>query len=129
MFRIGDVCLKIAGRDAGLVGVVVKIEENGYLLLDGQVRRRAVNPIHVEPIGRNVKIKENATHEEVVEALKKLGIEVKPRGEPKQHGPRPRKQRKISKKKEEKEREKKKVVEKQEKEEQKTTEKQEEKEG
>jgi len=93
MFRIGDVCLKIAGRDAGLVGVIIKIEDNGYLLLDGQVRRRSVNPLHVEPLNKKVNIKENASHEEVVKALKSIGIEVEKKGEKREHGPRPRKQR------------------------------------
>ncbi len=99
MFKVGDICLKIAGRDAGLVGVVIKIEDNGYLLLDGQVRRRSVNPLHVEPLGKKVNIKENASHEEVVEALKKIGIEVKPKvKKEKQKTERPRKQRKKKKK-------------------------------
>ncbi len=103
MFKVGDVCLKIAGRDAGKIGVVIKIEENGYLLLEGEVRRRAVNPLHVEPLGKRVDVKENASYEEVSQALKKLGIEIKPKGQPRKPGPKPVKKRKSAEKAKEKE--------------------------
>lgn len=76
MFEVGRLVVKIAGRDAGLKGVIVDILDNGYVLIDGQVRRRKCNVIHIEPLDKTVKIPKKATHSEVAEALKNEGIEV-----------------------------------------------------
>jgi large subunit ribosomal protein L14e len=76
MIAIGQVCMKIAGRDAGKTCVVVDVSD-GKVLIDGQTRRRKCNPSHLEPISKTVEIKKGAGHEEVVAALKAIGIEVK----------------------------------------------------
>ena len=76
MIEIGRLIVKLAGRDAGLKGVVVDILDKGFVLIDGQVRRRKCNVIHIEPLTKIVKLPKQASHEEVVSALKAEGIEV-----------------------------------------------------
>ncbi len=107
MFEIGSVCVKIAGRDAKKICVVVDVINENYVLIDGQTRRRKCNIMHLEPIGKKAEIKKNATNKEVVEALKKLGFECKEKKEnkeKKEKSERPVKKRvlKIKKKTEEK---------------------------
>ena len=69
MLTVGSICMKIAGRDAGKLGVVLDIIDDTYVLLDGEVRRRKCNILHLEPLGKSVDLKKNATHAEVVKAL------------------------------------------------------------
>src|SRR3989338_10349342 len=76
MIEIGRLVVKIAGRDAGKKGVIIGILDGRYVMIDGETRRRKVNIIHIEPLNQVVKIKANASHDEVSKALKELGIEV-----------------------------------------------------
>lgn len=76
MFEVGRVVVKIAGRDAGLKGVIVDVLDNTYVLIDGQVRRRKCNVLHIEPLDKVLKIAKNASHEDVAKVLKSEGIEV-----------------------------------------------------
>lgn len=75
MYEIGRVCMKIAGRDAGKYGVVVD-EEDGRVVLEGQTRRRAVNPDHLEPLEKTVDVKKGASFADVKQALEGIGVEV-----------------------------------------------------
>lgn len=68
MFKVGTVCVKIAGRDAGKSCAIVEELGNGFVLVDGGVRRRKVNIKHLEPMG-SVDLKKGASHETVVAAL------------------------------------------------------------
>ncbi len=77
MFKIGRVCMKIAGRDAGKLGVIISPVENGYVLVDGEVRRKKFNIKHLSLINTTVDITENAPHDEVILALKKAGFNIK----------------------------------------------------
>ena len=76
MMNIGQVCIKIAGRDAGMKGAIVDVLEGSFVMVDGQVRRKKCNIKHLEPLAMRIEIGKNAPHEEVVKELKKLGIEV-----------------------------------------------------
>lgn len=67
--------MKIAGRDAGKICVVID-EKDDKVLVDGQTRRRAVNTAHLEPLKQTVEVKKKASHEEVVKALADIDIEV-----------------------------------------------------
>ena len=69
MLEIGKVCMKIAGRDAGKLAVIVEILDEPYVLIDGEVRRRKCNILHLEPLEKKVEIKKGASHSEVVKAL------------------------------------------------------------
>lgn len=77
MFKIGRLCLKIAGRDAGLKCIVVEVIDNNYVLIDGQTRRRKCNIKHLEPLDKVLKVKKGVSHGDIVKELRKEGVEVK----------------------------------------------------
>tara|TARA_Y100000310_G_C20550466_1_gene747799 strand:- start:527 stop:877 length:351 start_codon:yes stop_codon:yes gene_type:complete len=77
MIEVGRVCMKLAGRDAGKLGVVIEMIDDNFVILDGEVRRRKVNMRHLEPLAKKVEIKAKASHEEV---LKALGIKAAKKG-------------------------------------------------
>ena len=79
MIEVGRVCLKIAGRDSNLIGVIVEVVDDKTVMIDGQTRRRKCNVKHLEPTAKLLKIKKGASHAEVVKALKAEGIEVEER--------------------------------------------------
>lgn len=74
MLNVGRVCLKIAGKDAGKTVVVVDQIDNSFVLIDGPVKRKRCNIFHLEPLSVELKIKKNASHEDVVKELQKLDI-------------------------------------------------------
>jgi large subunit ribosomal protein L14e len=76
MFEIGRLCVKIAGRDARLKCVIIDILDGKFVLIDGQTRRKRCNINHLDPTTKVLKIKKGASHEDILEALKKEGIEV-----------------------------------------------------
>ncbi|MBW2976684.1 50S ribosomal protein L14e [Candidatus Woesearchaeota archaeon] len=112
MIEIGRLCIKTAGRDAGLKCVVVDILDNRFVLIDGETRRRKCNILHLEPLEQTVKIKKKCSHEEVSKALKAIGI-IARETKPKQKTEKPRKKENTSEepkgKKEGKKKEKKKL--------------------
>jgi len=99
MIEVGRMVMKIAGRDAGKLGVIVKVIDTNYVMLDGEVRRRKCNSSHVELLNKVLEVKEDATNAEVVEILKKAGydIAVKKKSD-KKALPRPKKVRKKKEK-------------------------------
>ena len=75
--EIGQVCVKISGREAGQICIIVnKLDEN-FVLIDGQTRRRKCNIFHLKTLDKKVEIKKNETSENIKKELKKLGYEVK----------------------------------------------------
>lgn len=76
MIEIGRMCIKLAGRDAGRDCVIVDILDNNYVLIDGNVRRRKCNILHLEPTERKIEIEKGASHEEVKKGFDKLKIPV-----------------------------------------------------
>lgn len=76
LFEVGRLCVKLAGRDAGNKCVVVQDLGKGYVLVDGNVRRKKVNVKHLEPLSDLMELKEKASHEEVKKAFEKLGLPV-----------------------------------------------------
>ena len=76
MLDIGRVCVKIAGREAGNRCVVVDRIDDNFVLIDGNVRRKKCNVLHLEPLGTVLKIKKGADTKTVLDAMKKEGIEV-----------------------------------------------------
>ncbi len=99
MMNIGRLCMKIAGRDAGLRCVVLSAVKNCRVLIDGETRRRLCNVSHLEPLPTLVDVKEEASHEDVAAALQPFGIAVRVT-KPKKTAPRLRKLRrsKLAKK-------------------------------
>jgi large subunit ribosomal protein L14e len=76
MYSIGRICIKLAGRDAGKEAVIVEILDNTFVLIDGNVRRRKCNILHLEPTAKKIEIKEKATHEEIKAEFDKLKLPV-----------------------------------------------------
>lgn len=77
MIEVGRVCVKIAGREALNKCVVVKVLDDKFVTIDGQVKRRKCNIAHLEPLNEKLDIKEDASTEEVKKAFEKLKVEVK----------------------------------------------------
>lgn len=76
MIELGRLCLKIAGRDAGKHCIVVDLLDNNLVLIDGETRRRKCNIKHLEPLDKTIKIKKNASHDEIKSEFKKLKLKV-----------------------------------------------------
>ena len=76
MIEIGRMCVKTAGRDAGLKCVIVEIIDDTFVRIDGQTRARKCNIRHLEPLGIKLELGKGAAHEEVLRALKKQGVEI-----------------------------------------------------
>ena len=107
MIEIGRMWVKIGGRDAGLKCVIVDILDDKFVLIDGETRRRKCNILHLEPLKEVIKIKKNASHEDIKKEFEKLGLKTR-ETKPKQKTERPRKKRKTSKQLREQKKEKKK---------------------
>lgn len=108
--EVGNVCVKIAGRDAGLKGVIVEKLDTNFVIIDGQVRRRKCNLKHLEPLNEKLDIKNKASHADVVKAFKKLSIEIKETKPKTKKTTRPVRIRKIKEKKELPKKDEKKIV-------------------
>ena len=76
VFEVGRLCVKIAGRDAGRTCVVVEAMGDGYVVVDGDVRRKKVNVMHLEPLDKTVELKAKADHSVVAKAFEKLKLPV-----------------------------------------------------
>jgi len=76
MMEIGRICLKLAGRDAGRKCVIVDVLEGNYTLIDGNVRRRKCNILHLEATSQKIDIKKGASHEDVKKEFSKLKLDV-----------------------------------------------------
>ena len=82
MYEVGRICVKIAGRDAGREAVIVDILDDKFVMIDGNVRRRKCNILHLEPTDRTVDIRKGSSHDAVKAAFVKIGFpvwETKPR--------------------------------------------------
>ena len=77
MFDIGRVCVKVAGRDAGNYCVIVKMLDESFVVIEGNVRRRKCNVKHLHPQKQKLDIKEDASYNDVTAAFKKAGLPVK----------------------------------------------------
>jgi large subunit ribosomal protein L14e len=83
VIEIGRLCIKLAGRDAGKECLIIDIVDNNFVLVDGNTRRKKCNANHLEILPQKADIKKGASHEEVIEALKKLGVKVEKKAPPK----------------------------------------------
>ena len=94
LFQVGRLAVKIAGRDAGRKCVVVKVVDDSFVMIDGDVRRKKVNLKHLEPLSETIEISDDASHDEVKKAFEKLGLSVWDK-KSKKPVARPRKQTKV----------------------------------
>ncbi len=79
MFDVGRMCLKVAGREAGKYCVVVNKIDDNFVLVTGprsvtQVKRRKCNIVHLEPLKETIKIKPDASDEEVISAYEEASL-------------------------------------------------------
>src|SRR3989344_1605871 len=95
MVEIGQLAVKIAGRDSGNICIIVEVIDPTYVLIDGNVRRKKCNIKHLELLDKVVKIKKNPSTEEVKKELEKIGIKTIVKGKKREAKPAPRKQRKA----------------------------------
>ena len=94
---IGQLCVKIVGRESGKHCVIVDKIDSTYVLIDGNIRRKKCNIIHLEFLNKKLDIKKGASTIEVHKAMEKEGIKTIPRKPKKetQAIPRPRRLRKV----------------------------------
>ncbi len=79
MMNIGQICVKMVGKEKGKYCVVVKKIDENFVVVSGPkvltgVKRRRANVIHLQPLQYTLEIKEDATDEELVEAWKKSNL-------------------------------------------------------
>lgn len=74
--EVGRLCVKVAGRGAGKRCVIVETVDDNFVVADGQVKRKRYNISHLEPLQHKLPIASGASHEEVVAALKVVGVDV-----------------------------------------------------
>lgn len=94
VFNVGTVCVKIAGRDAGKTCVIVEEAKDGFVVVEGETRRRKCNVKHIEPTGKTVDVKAGASHDVVMKALglkEKAQKTRKPASKPSKHTSRAKK--------------------------------------
>lgn len=99
MVEIGQLAIKTCGRDAGKECAIVELLDKNFVLVDGNTRRRKCNLDHLHFIGKKADIKAKASHEDVLAALEKAGIDT---SKPKRHKPKEPKEEKKEAKKEKK---------------------------
>lgn len=73
---IGRICVKLNGREAGRTCVIVNQLDDNFVIIDGNVKRRKCNIDHLEFTEKKINIKKDASKEEVIDSMKKSGIEV-----------------------------------------------------
>lgn len=75
MMKVGRVCTKLTGREAGEVCVIVEVVDKTYAVVTGpKVRRRKCNVKHLEPHPKTVAVEKGASDESVINALKSEGL-------------------------------------------------------
>lgn len=80
--NVGQVCMKVAGREGGGVCTVIKPVDKTFVMVTGPklvtgIKRRRCNIEHLEPTDIKLDIKEDATDEEIIEAYKKANVITK----------------------------------------------------
>ena len=76
MIDVGRLCVKTRGKDSGKSCVVVEIVDDNFVVVDGQLKRKRCNVDHLEPSHHQLPVASGSSHEEVVEALRVVGIDV-----------------------------------------------------
>lgn len=90
---VGQVCVKIAGREAGKICVVVDKIDNNFVSIDGQTKRKRCNIMHIIPLEQKLKITSKATHTDIAKELKKLKIDITEK-KPREKKEKPKRKRK-----------------------------------
>ena len=73
---IGRVVVKLSGKEAGRYGVIVDQINDNFVLIDGNLKRRKSNLMHLELTDKILDIKKGASTSEVREAMNKAKLNV-----------------------------------------------------
>ncbi|MDT7888580.1 MAG: 50S ribosomal protein L14e [Desulfurococcales archaeon] len=78
--EVGRICVKLRGKEAGRKCVIVDIIDSNYVLVTGPkeitgVKRRRVNIDHLEPTDKKISIQKGSSDQEIIEAIKREGLE------------------------------------------------------
>jgi large subunit ribosomal protein L14e len=73
---IGQLCIKLSGKEAGKQCVIVDKLDNNYVLIDGNLKRRNCNMTHLELLDQKLEIKKGDSTESIRKAMEKAGIKV-----------------------------------------------------
>ena len=76
MIAVGRVCVKIAGRDAGMKCIVTEVIDNNYVRIVGETRSRKCNITHLEPLNQRVDLK-GSSETAIKKALADAGINLR----------------------------------------------------
>ena len=76
MIEVGRMCFKLEGRDAGKPCVIVDILDERNVLIDGGVRRRKCNVLHLTFSPEVITLKKGASHAEVTKAFTEKNLAV-----------------------------------------------------
>ncbi len=79
MLEVGRICLKTAGREAGRHCVIVKKIDDNFVMVTGpkpatNVKRRRCNILHLEPLEEKIKIKPDASDNEILNEYQKADL-------------------------------------------------------
>jgi large subunit ribosomal protein L14e len=77
MLEIGRIVIKLAGRDARGVGVIIEKIDDSFVVIDGAVRRKKVNIKHIEPLPKKINVNKNTTKKEILDELLKMRLITK----------------------------------------------------
>lgn len=81
-FDVGQVVIKSAGKEIGKIATVVKKVDVNFVIISGPklltgVKRRKANVEHLKPTEYKIDVKEDASDEEIIEAMKKATLVTK----------------------------------------------------
>ena len=102
MVEVGAICVKLAGRDAGKVCVVISKVDANYVMIDGATRKRKCNISHLHFLDKSIKIGKTTSSSDVRILLVKEGFtleEKKKTKDKKVKSEKPKKKRKVKAKK------------------------------
>ncbi|MEM3096705.1 MAG: 50S ribosomal protein L14e [Nitrososphaerota archaeon] len=77
--HVGRICVKLAGRDAGRMGVIVAVVDKKHVMVTGPpsltgLRRRKVNITHITLTDRKIEIEPGSSDEDVLKTLEANGL-------------------------------------------------------
>ena len=78
VYDVGQVCVKLLGREAGYLCTIVEVIDKNFALIEGlKVKRRRCNFKHLIPTKDEISIKAGATSAAVKKAIEKANLEEK----------------------------------------------------
>lgn len=73
---IGQLCIKLSGREAGHYCVILDKIDDKFVLIDGNVKRRKCNLSHLEFLDKKLNVKKTDSQDKIHELMKEAGIKT-----------------------------------------------------